>query len=152
MELAAGGTLENRLRQTAQQLGFALCGIAPATEADTYAFYQHWLAQGYAGEMHYLHSRAEARRHPRSILEGVRSVVMLAMEYGPRPVRRSPPLPAAGPYAGRVAFYAAAPDYHPFIWDRLNQLARWLQQQVPDCRAVGVCDTAPLLERDFARR
>jgi epoxyqueuosine reductase len=144
--------LEERLRAEARRLGFSLCGIAPATEADTYAFYQHWLAQGYAGEMQYLHIRAEARRHPRSILQDVRSVVMLAMDYGPRPLRRSVPPSEAGSFPGRVAFYAAAPDYHPFLWQRLNLLADWLRQQVPGCQAVGVCDTAPLLERDFARR
>jgi hypothetical protein len=31
--------LEERLRAEARRLGFSLCGIAPATEADTYAFY-----------------------------------------------------------------------------------------------------------------
>ncbi|MBA2226468.1 tRNA epoxyqueuosine(34) reductase QueG [Thermogemmata fonticola] len=144
--------LEERLRVEARRLGFSLCGIAPATEADTYAFYQHWLAQGYAGEMQYLHTRAEARRHPRSILQDVRSVVMLAMDYGPRPLHRSLPPSEVGSFPGRVAFYAAAPDYHPFLWQRLNLLADWLRQQVPGCQAVGVCDTAPLLERDFARR
>jgi epoxyqueuosine reductase len=144
--------LEDQLRIESRRLGFSLCGIAPATEADTYAFYQHWLAQGYAGEMHYLHARAEARRHPRSILQEVRSVVMLAMDYGPRPLRRSSPPPQAGAFPGRVAFYAATLDYHPFLWRRLNLLADWLQRQAPGCQAVGVCDTAPLLERDFARR
>lgn len=142
--------LEDRLRAESQRLGFVLCGIAPATEADTYALYRCWLERGYAGEMQYLQRRAEERRHPRSILASVRSVVMLAMEYGPRPVRRSAPL--RGCVAGRVALYAHGPDYHPFIWERLRQLGQWLNQQVPGCECVGVCDTAPLLERDFARR
>jgi epoxyqueuosine reductase len=144
--------LEELLRVESRQLGFSLCGIAPATEADTYAFYQHWLSQGYAGEMEYLHRRAEARRHPRSILSDVRSVIMLAMDYGPRPLRRSVPPPQAGSFPGRIAFYAATLDYHTFLWRRLDLLADWLRRQVPGCRAVGVCDTAPLLERDFARR
>jgi epoxyqueuosine reductase len=53
---------------------------------------------------------------------------------------------------GRVAAYAAGPDYHRFIWDRLNALAAWLESEVPGCRTEAVADTAPLLERDFARR
>ncbi len=57
----------------------------------------------------------------------------------------------AGP-PGRVAAYAAGPDYHRYIWDRLNQLAAWLEAEVPGCRTEAVADTAPLLERDFARR
>ncbi len=144
--------LEDALKDEARRLGFALAGIAAAVEADTFAFYQHWLAQGYAGEMRYLHARAEARRHPRSILAGVRSVLMLGLEYGPRPLRRSSPPLTAGPFPARVARYAAGPDYHPLIWDKLNRLTAWLQQRRPGTQAVGVCDTAPLLERDFARR
>jgi epoxyqueuosine reductase len=35
---------------------------------------------------------------------------------------------------------------------RLNQLLAWVQGEVPGCRGRGVVDTAPLLERDFARR
>jgi epoxyqueuosine reductase len=53
---------------------------------------------------------------------------------------------------GRVAAYAAGPDYHRFIWDRLNALAAWLEAEAPGCRTEAVADTAPLLERDFARR
>ena len=53
---------------------------------------------------------------------------------------------------GKVAKYAAGPDYHRFMWDRLNELRDWLEAEVPGCRAHGVVDTAPLLERDFARR
>ncbi len=36
--------------------------------------------------------------------------------------------------------------------ERLNELLAWLRQEVPGCRGRGVVDTAPLLERDFARR
>jgi epoxyqueuosine reductase len=53
---------------------------------------------------------------------------------------------------GRVAAYAAGPDYHRFVWDRINALAAWLEAEVPGCRTEAVADTAPLLERDFARR
>src|SRR5947207_8987194 len=60
--------------------------------------------------------------------------------------------PQAAPSLGRVAAYAAGPDYHRFIWDRLNALAAWLEAEVPGCRTEAVADTAPLLERDFARR
>jgi epoxyqueuosine reductase len=34
----------------------------------------------------------------------------------------------------------------------LKQLLSWVQTEVPDCRGRAVVDTAPLLERDFARR
>jgi epoxyqueuosine reductase len=52
----------------------------------------------------------------------------------------------------KVARYARGADYHNVLRERLNQLLAWVQQQVPDCKGRGVVDTAPLLERDFARR
>jgi len=148
--LTEGGSatepLRTALRTQALALGFTDFGVAPATEADSFALYEAWLTAGYAGSMHYLEARREARRHPDTILPGVRSVVMLALDYGP-------PAPSTQPYAtGRIAAYAQHRDYHPFAWDRLNQLADWLTRQVPGSQAKGVCDTAPLLERDFARR
>jgi epoxyqueuosine reductase len=147
--------LKERLKARAQELGFSLSGVAPATEADGFARYQEWLARGYAGEMDYLHTQGPARRHPRSVLESARSVVMLGMEYaggdrshGTYRTHKS----HEGSPAGRVAAYAAGPDYHRFVWDRLNALADWLMTTAPGCTAHGVADTAPLLERDFARR
>jgi epoxyqueuosine reductase len=141
--------IEERLKQEAHVRGFTLSGIAPATEADGFARYQEWLARGYAGAMDYLHRQAPARRHPSSILESARSVVMLGMEYGGR---TAGPDEAHDSPQGRVAAYAAGPDSHRFIWDRLNALCEWLMDAAPGSTAFGVTDTAPLLERDFARR
>jgi epoxyqueuosine reductase len=161
--------LEERLKAEALRHGFTMSGICPATEADGFARYQHWLDQGYAGKMEYLHRNGQRRKHPSSILEGVRSVVMLGMEYGERGTRNAkrgtgetntrecpdssdPSSEFRAPSFGRVASYAAGPDYHQFVWDRLNLLSDWLMNEVPGCTAMGVADTAPLLERDFARR
>ncbi len=163
------GLLTTRLKAEALQHGFSLSGIAPATEADGFARYQQWLEKGYAGEMDYLHRLGPPRRHPASILEGVRSVLMLGMEYGERGTRNAecgteeakteesfvssvPHSAFRVPRSGRVASYAAGPDYHRFVWDRINALSDWLMVEVPGCTALGVADTAPLLERDFARR
>ena len=54
--------------------------------------------------------------------------------------------------SGRVARYARGPDYHDVLRTKLNELLAWLQGEVPGCVGRGVVDTAPLLERDFARR
>ena len=73
--------LEDRIKQQAHALGFELVGIAQATEADTFDRLRSWLDQGFAGEMAYLHRHGDARRHPSSILEGVRSVILAGMNY-----------------------------------------------------------------------
>jgi epoxyqueuosine reductase len=149
-------TLAGRLKAEAARLGFALSGLAPATDADGFPRFRQWLDRGYAGEMTYLHRLADEHRHPASVLDDVRSVLMVGLEYGGRE-EPTPPAPfplgrEAGVGLARVAAYAAGPDYHRFIWDRLNALAAWLEEQVPGCKTEAVADTAPLLERDFARR
>ncbi len=164
--------LAARLKARARELGFTLSGIAPATDADGFPRFRDWLARGFAGEMSYLHTQSDARRHPGSILETVRSVLMVGMEYGERGARNAErgtenqaenPTSASSDFipssalraprsTGRIAAYAAGPDYHRFIWDRLNVLAAWLEAESPGCHTEAVADTAPLLERDFARR
>ncbi|HEY3787983.1 MAG TPA: QueG-associated DUF1730 domain-containing protein, partial [Urbifossiella sp.] len=153
-------SLESRLKAQARERGFALAGIAPAAEADGFAQFSSWLDRGFDGEMAYLRKNREARRHPQSILPSVRSVLMVGLEYGLQKLAEgpsgetSPSIPHSEfrtPHS-RVAAYAQGPDYHGVIWDRLNDLAAWLEKQAPGCLARAVTDTAPLLERDFARR
>jgi epoxyqueuosine reductase len=141
--------IEDRLKAEAHARGFALAGIAAATDTDTFPHFTRWLDQGYAGTMDYLHRHCEQRRHPKFVLETVRSVLMVGLEYGVSDRSDSPDQP---PFTGRVAAYAQGPEYHRFIWDRLNDLSAWLESTVPGCVAAAVADTAPLLERDFARR
>jgi epoxyqueuosine reductase len=172
-------TLEGRIKEHAHALGFELVGIAPATPADGFERMRQWLDQGYAGEMSYMHRQAEARRHPDSILPEVRSVVMVGMNY--KPVASGQWLVASKEIAAegtaedeltshhsaktsslatshqplataQVARYARGDDYHQVLWRKLNQLLEWVQGEAPGCHGRGVVDTAPLLERDFARR
>lgn len=151
-------SLEERIKGHAHNLGFELAGIAPATAADGFDRLRDWLARGFAGKMGYMERHAEARRHPSSVLPEVRSVVMVSMNYfpghgedrqtssGPETENHPPPL------TGTVARYARGVDYHDVLRERLNGLLGLVQGEVPGCHGRGVVDTAPLLERDFARR
>jgi epoxyqueuosine reductase len=165
-------SLETRIKDHARQLGFDLAGIARATAADGFERFRAWLDCGLAGEMTYLHRHAEARRHPAGVMPEVRSVVMLAMNYNPGPLTPPTPSPTkgrggarpsfsplsppwergAGGVRGRIARYALGLDYHEVLWRRLEQLLTRVQAEAPGCTGRGVVDTAPLLERDFARR
>src|SRR5262245_47878181 len=82
--------LEQRLKEQAHALGFELAGIAPAADADGFDRLRDWLDHGHAGDMDYLHRHADARRHPRSVLPAVRSVVMVGMNYAPASGPSSP--------------------------------------------------------------
>jgi epoxyqueuosine reductase len=141
--------LAERVKQQARALGFDRAGVAPAGPADGFERLTGWLGRGFAGEMAYMHRHHDARRHPASVLPEVRSVLMVAMNYKPAQEAEAPA--AAGP-KGRVARYARGADYHDVLREKLCRLLQWLQQERPGCRGRAVVDTAPLLERDFARR
>jgi epoxyqueuosine reductase len=71
---------------------------------------------------------------------------MVGMSYAPA----AETAPIHGP--GKVARYARGADYHDVLRGKLKKLLAWIQCEVPGTSGRGVVDTAPLLERDFARR
>jgi epoxyqueuosine reductase len=160
---SAFAELTRELKAEAQRLGFDLVGITPAATPPGYPSFLDWLSRGYAGEMSYMERRKDAYAHPAGVLREVNSVLMLGMNYrggegeGGRAgdnqhLSSSLPVAHSPRHAARVASYAnGGTDYHDFIRERLKRLARFLQERRPGCRTRGVVDTAPLLERDFAR-
>ena len=137
--------LTSALKAEAARLGFALAGACPAVTPKGIHRFHEWLAAGYAGEMEYLARRQQAYEHPRHVLDGARSLLLVAMNY-----RTVEPRPAA-PGFGRVSRYAWGEDYHDLIHERLRRLADFLRSQSPGAAVRGVVDTAPLLEREFAQ-
>ena len=138
------------VKAAAHQVGFELVGIAPAVSPPGFAHLKEWLDQGFAGEMNYLGRRSHAYEHPEHVMPTVRSIVMLAINYNTE--SRSGNDETSSSRSGRVARYARGPlDYHDLLRGKLKQLAETLHELRPGCRTRGVVDTAPLLERDFAR-
>lgn len=134
------------LTEAARAEGFAHLAVAPAVEPAGFSRLVEWLDRGYAGDMHYLAERLDAYRHPSGVLTGARSVVVLTFPY-PR-AAASP----AGRGQGRVARYLwPGGDYHDVIHPKLKRLRKLLLGSFPQASVRGIVDTAPLLERDFAR-
>lgn len=155
-------SLSRLIKSAAGQLGFELVGIAPAVTPDGIHHFLDWLEHGYAGEMEYLPRREEAYDNPQHVLDGARSVVMLGMNYNPFDSRSSrlqaegqrddTPPEGGTPTPARIARYALGrKDYHDVIRGKLKQLADVVRDEAPGCKTRGIVDTAPLLERDFAR-
>jgi epoxyqueuosine reductase len=147
----------NRLKAQARQLGFDLVGIAPAVTPPGTEALREWLANGYAGEMRYMQRQEAARQHPESIVPDARSVIMVAVNYRQQADKRQQARgnrqqeDEAGLLTGRISCYASGEDYHHVLWRRLDELLAWLKRERPECQGRAVVDTAPLLERDYAR-
>lgn len=133
--------LEMLIKAQAYGLGFDLAGVTSLGPAGTAKEFDHWIEQGYAGEMKYLPNRAATRRDSRLPFPGASSAIVVAMNYGG--------VSASGP----IARYARGADYHDVMVDRLRALARWLESELGrSIRSKAYVDTGPLLERDLARR
>ena len=70
--------------------------------------------------MAYLARDLDRRGDPRQVVPGAKSVLCVAMDYGPGGSAGSN---AAGP-VGRVSSYARGDDYHDLMGDRLSRLRR----------------------------
>jgi epoxyqueuosine reductase len=137
--------LTTRLKQKSHELGFDMAGACPVVTPEGISRFGQWLDAGYAGQMHYLPDRREAYEHPRHVLDGARSLLILAMNY------RTTDAAHIAPGQGRISRYAWGEDYHDLIRERLNALAAFCREICPAANVRGVVDTAPLLEREFAR-
>ena len=137
--------LTARLKAEAKKLGFDRVGIAPAARPLGFDRYHDWLERGYDAGMTYMRKHESARLHPDSILSGVRSVIVGSVVYGERRDASD------DPKCGKIARYALGRDYHQVLWDKLGALLAWLRSECPEIQGRAVADTAPLLERDFAR-
>lgn len=134
------------MKQLAIDIGFDSVGVCKAESADSWSRFEQWINRGYAGEMQYLSDRADAYRHPRHVMDGVQNIVMLTVNY-----RTDEPIEVK-PGQGRISRYAWGPtDYHDLVHSRLKSLIAILKEREPNSHHRGVIDTAPLLERDFAR-
>jgi epoxyqueuosine reductase len=144
------------IKQKARELGFDLCGIAPAVDLPELAFFQTWLARGYAGEMAYLHRSAEQRADVRHVLPSARTVVVTGTIYNtdvPSSTERNGPSRPSRPGRAEIARYAWGDDYHGVVGARLDALLAWMRTHSDaPFEARGYVDTGPVQERVYAQR
>src|SRR5262245_2650120 len=143
------GAREEIVAAAARAEGFPLAGCTPMAPLPVGDFLRDWLAAGRAGEMHYLGKRAAVRVDPRVQFGWARSLVCVAYPY-------RPPATPSGDWRtalrGRIAAYAAGPDYHHHVQERLDRLAAVLAERFPGTRYLSYVDTGAILEREWARR
>ena len=137
------------IKARAHELGFDLCGVAPAEAFPELGFLKEWIAKGYAGTMGYLPRSAGRRADVRNVMPSARSVIVVGALYNtgePYSIERHDTA------RGEVARYAWSRDYHDVLGERLDVLLAWMRAQHPepfDARAY--VDTGPVQERVYAQ-
>jgi epoxyqueuosine reductase len=132
--------------------GFDLCGVVRAQKFPELAHMPEWLESGYAGEMKYLSD--PRRSDPWSVLEGIRSVIVCALNYNTeKPYSTVAAAHAeAGEPRGWISRYAWGQDYHEVLREKLEAIVAAMRRQfTPPFEARVYADTGPVQERILAK-
>jgi epoxyqueuosine reductase len=136
--------LTQAVKARALEAGFDRVAVGPAHPAEHADQFGTWLDAGYAGGMDYLARTRAERQDPGRLLPGCRSVVVVALAYGPREDDAS--------WQG-VSRYARGGDYHDLMRPRLAAVVDYLSEAGgPAVTSRAAVDTSAVLERDLAAR
>jgi epoxyqueuosine reductase len=140
--------LKAALDHEARGLGFDCVGVTdPGAIADAAKHFRSFLEAGAHGDMDWLAAHPERRADPRVLWAGVRSVIMLGVNYGPD---ENPLAILEQRTRGAISVYAQGDDYHDLIKKRLKALARWLVA-TSGAEVKVFVDTAAVMEKPLAQ-
>jgi epoxyqueuosine reductase len=138
---------ESYIREQALAAGFDVVAITKADFGEEPGQHLHdFIAKKRHGEMAWLAEKAHWREHPNSLWPEARSVVMLAINYGPD---EDPRALLTQKNKGVISVYARGKDYHDIVKKRLKQIARAMVGEFGGDVKVFV-DTAAVMEKPLA--
>ena len=141
---------ERKIKDLALSIGFDRVGITDAApfvrdEKAAAERVRDGLMDGLAW---YTEERVRRMNRPKTLLDGARSVISLAMSY-----KTTEPPTASDVPRGRVARYAWGRDYHSLIKARVRRFVRELPDAVGEpVRARHFVDDGPMNDRAAAER
>jgi len=106
---------------------------------------EEWLKANYHGQMSYMANHFEKRTDPTKLVEGAKTVVSLLYNYHTEKQQEDPEAP-------KIAQYAYGKDYHFVLKHKLRELFDFINQEIGEVNGRIFVDSAPVLERDWARR
>jgi epoxyqueuosine reductase len=137
------------IKRRAHDIGFDVCGIAPAAAFPELRRIPEWIARGYAGDMGYLPRTAARRQDVRGVLPSARSVIVTGTLYHTdRPLS----IENADESEALISRYAWGEDYHRVIGERLERLLAEMRAGHDEpFEAAAYVDTGPVHERLLAQ-
>jgi epoxyqueuosine reductase len=148
------------VKRAADEAGFDLMGVAPATDSDEHKHFSEWIAAGHAGEMKYLEARDDRGDLKRASLARVapwaRSVIVCAINYN---TENPYSTEVNDPDRGWISRYAwSREDYHDAVLGRLKRVEAALhhnhalsKELEPHLTTRSYVDTGPIVERVYAK-
>lgn len=106
---------------------------------------EQWLLNGSHGKMSYMENHFDLRIDPTKLVPGAKSVISLSYNY------YTPTVPY-DPEAPKISMYAYGEDYHKILRRKLKLLLQQIQDLAGSVQGRCFVDSAPVLERDWAKR
>jgi len=153
--------LWTQIQTWARELGFSQIAVAPVDLSTAEPGLLAWLEQHMHGEMDYMARHGLKRARPAELVPGTVCVLSARMDYLPRdtpadwPTRELARLQR--PQEAVVSMYARGRDYHKVLRQRLDTLARRIDDHLQQATGESVqyrafTDSAPVLEAELAVR
>lgn len=130
----------------AKELGFDSITFAKAEHMDTEARrLEDWLSGSNHGTMGYMENHFDLRTDPTKLVPGAKTVISLMYNYHTSKAQKDADAP-------KIATYAYGRDYHKVIKKKLKHLMHWMRENIGEVNGRAFVDSAPVLERDWAKR
>jgi len=144
-------TLLQSISEWSKELGFQQLGIADIDLSEHENHLDRWLANGFHGEMDYMHKHGSKRSHPEQLVDNTCRVISVRMDYLPPDCTSSDEV-LSNPELGFISRYALGRDYHKVMRKRLQQLSDRIKKQIGDFGYRVFVDSAPVLEKALAEK
>ncbi len=140
------GQIKSLIKAKAKELGLSGCAILPVGFlSEEVQPFQTWLANDMHGEMSYMARNIEKRLDPRLLFENAKTIIVVLQNYFPAEIQ----IDNAAPVLSK---YAYGTDYHFVLKDKLKSLLSFIQSEIQPCNGRPFVDSAPVLERAWAKR
>lgn len=134
------------IKNKSKSLGLLDCGILPVDVlAGEKQPYHNWVGNGMNGEMAYMERNIEKRLDPRELFENAKTIIVVLQNYFPKETQHDTAAPV-------LSKYAFGTDYHFVVKDKLKALLQFIQTEIQPCNGRAFVDSAPVLERAWAKR
>lgn len=132
--------------QKAKALGFSQIGFSRAEKMDPESKnLETWLNKNFHGKMGYMENHFEKRTDPTKLVPGAKTVISLSYNYYTEQKQSDSQAP-------KISMYAFGRDYHKVVKKKLKLLYEWMKEEIGQVHGRIFVDSAPVLERDWARR
>lgn len=154
------------IHQKAIELGFSDCGFISVHHpifAEQTAALKAWLDKGLHGTLDFMHDNHELRANPHKLVDGAKTIISVRMDYLSTTPKRRSIEDNERPNHAIIARYARGRDYHKTLRQKLKQLAKAIEQELPNWQHLNIgadkpfifrpfSDSAPIFERSLAEK